>query len=398
MHKLGTQGDDSRSRKGLRKGRGMTLRSTTALSALAVVMMVGSSLATFGSTAGASASSQAQAAKSLAAAEKIPTVIPVTTPVKATPPKGKTLVWLECQISQCAAIQSTMATATKAIGWNLKTIDYDESNPATLVTAMNQALQYHPVGVAFSALPYAVWKSEVPIYKKAGVLLLPALVGPVPLSKTVPVNVGPPPNGVLEGKISGDFTSLNTKGNGNVLVVSAPEIAILQSVTAGYTAELHSVCQGCSITNLQVTVSQLDAGQVNGLIVAALQKNPDITQVVASAAILIDGLKSALASAGLVNKVSIVTGGCDATCGSDILSGAEPFGTSQVTGYAGYLVTDASIRSVEGMSNTNPSNGKIPILVLTQKIMQKNNIKPALAYPYPLTTLQQFEKIWKVKS
>ncbi|HEY6498558.1 MAG TPA: hypothetical protein VIZ20_03980, partial [Streptosporangiaceae bacterium] len=90
-----------------------------------------------GGSASASASSPAVKAAQATAAkwEKAPTELGVTTPLKTAPPKGKTFVWLNCELSACAQILVGVRQAASAAGWNLKVVQYQQANPATVLSA-----------------------------------------------------------------------------------------------------------------------------------------------------------------------------------------------------------------------------------------------------------------------
>jgi hypothetical protein len=101
--------------------------------------------------------------------ESTPKAISLTTPLKSRPPKGKTLVFMQCSLAQCQQIDNDLKQAVKAVGWKLKTIDWNSTESSTLVSGMQSALQYHPVAVAIISEPYATWQQVIPAYKKAGV-------------------------------------------------------------------------------------------------------------------------------------------------------------------------------------------------------------------------------------
>ena len=82
--------------------------------------------------------------------EQLPTSLSVTVPLASAPPKGKTFVWTNCDSPQCPETETFIRQATTAAGWKLRVINYQTANPATLVAAMTQALQYHPAAVGVS--------------------------------------------------------------------------------------------------------------------------------------------------------------------------------------------------------------------------------------------------------
>ena len=360
----------------------------------------GSTSATTAAAGGSSGASAevAAAQKIVSAAEAMPTKIPLSTPLTSAPPKGKTFVFLQCEVSQCTDIASGVKAATAAIGWNLKTIPFQSANPATLISGLQQALQYNPVAVAFSGLPEAVWQSEIPAYQKAGAILIPAFMGPLTSpSPVVPYNIAAQAGTVESAKQIAAWITADSNGTGKVLLVGVPSFPLLAVYGTAFHSALPQYCSGCSITDINATIPEVDAGQINSLIVSALQKDPSIKYVSVVDGAFVDGLPSALAAAGLTGKVKITGIGADVANETNILSGGdEKAFTALATVYSGWLMVDAALRHVEGMPATDVEDGGLPSQLLTQQSMKANNLQPANSYNYPTDYPQQFKALWKV--
>ena len=340
----------------------------------------------------------AAAEKLVAQAEQFPTNIPLTTPVKSAPPKGKTFVVLQCEISQCTDIVSGARAATAAIGWNLKVVPYQSANPATLVSALQQALQYNPVAVGFSGLPEAVWQSVLPAYQKAGVPLIPAFMGPLTTpSPQIPYDLAAKV-GVLQSATElAAWVTVDSKGTGKVLVVNVPSFPILAEFGDAFGADVKSQCTGCAVSSIDATIPEVDAGQIDSLIVSALQKDPSIDYVSTVDGAFIDGLPSALAAAGLTGKVKVVGVGADVANEANILAGGPDMAFfSLATAYTGWQMVDAAIREEEGMPVVDPEDGGLPGQLLTKQDMTADHLQPANSYDYPTDYPQQFKALWHV--
>ena len=172
--------------------------------------------------AGASSSPLEKAKAELAQEEKVPTTIAVNTPLKNTPPKGKTVVFLQCDESQCDYQGDGIKAAAAAIGWTEKTVDWQETNPATFVAAANTALQYHPVAVFFSGEPYAVWSSVVPAYEAAGAIIIPSAEAQQPHNKAVPADLAGLAFSASEAKELANYVAVSSNGKANILFVTVP--------------------------------------------------------------------------------------------------------------------------------------------------------------------------------
>src|SRR5699024_8721743 len=101
----------------------------------------------------------------------------------------KTFVWISCDTSLCRDIADGVKEAATAVGWTYENLTFKLADPASLVAALDQALDLGPTAVGFTALPEAVWATAVPAYQEARVQIIPAVVGPVELSETVPANI-----------------------------------------------------------------------------------------------------------------------------------------------------------------------------------------------------------------
>lgn len=359
--------------------------------ALSITMML-----SFVSVAGASSSKSGltKAKAATAKALKPPTKIGIRTSLKSKPPTGKTIVWIRCTLPTCTEIANGMSAAAKAVGWTLKTITYQASDPSTMVAAMQQALQYNPVAVSLSGLPYATWSSEVPAYKKAGVMIIPQYIGPgVPVNKTTPLQIGGAGDVAAYGKIIGNYFVSASNGKGRALLVGVPSYPVLTAFTKAFRATSKARCPSCSITGLTLTIPQVASGQVNSSIVSALQKNPTINYVVTCNGVFVNGLPAALQAAGLSNKVKIIGESASKEQRKDLVDGQVSAFTGLATMYGGWVAVDAALRRVEGMKIT-PVGGKggLPKQLLTKATVGT----PTPPFNKPKTYPQQFKKLWKV--
>src|SRR5271166_6701534 len=99
-----------------------TIAIVTALAACgsAQSASTGGGTASAASTASSNASDSGSMSRVVASYEKAPTAIPITTPLETSPPKGKTFVFLQCDVAQCTEDSTALKAATAGIGWNLK--------------------------------------------------------------------------------------------------------------------------------------------------------------------------------------------------------------------------------------------------------------------------------------
>jgi ribose transport system substrate-binding protein len=317
-----------------------------------------------------------------------PATIGIATPLKAKPAPGKTFVWMQCDQPQCVQVTGYLHTALAAVGWNLKILNFQVANPASLVTGLKQALQYHPVAVSFIGTPYALWSNVVPQYTTAKVALIPMYDGTVPLSSAVPAGVEPSSRSELEGKIDANWLTAESGGTGKALLVDIAGLGASTDFTEGFNAAVSSTCPGCSLTTVQVSLSDVVAGKLAGTVVSALQRNPSIKYVISAVQPESATVPAALESAGITGiKLIGAAGGKQEIAG--VNSGQLAMVTPTAINYGSWSVVDAALRYAEGA----PAVSEVaPLMVITAS----SHVPASDTFAYPNDWEQQFEKLWLV--
>src|SRR5271166_2741306 len=351
----------------------------------------GGGTASAASTASSNASDSGSMSRVVVGYEKAPTAIPITTPLETSPPKGKTFVFLQCDVAQCTEDSTALKAATAAIGWNLKVIPYQSANPATLISGLQQALQLHPVAVGLTGIPQIEWQSELPAYEKAGVPIVVGDVGPQVLSKTVIASIGNDLNTQVTAKVLADYFIANTGGKGKILQFQVPDFPILGAFDQAFRADVAASCANCSVTTLTGTVAEVTSGGSTAAIVSALQRNPQDTWLDTDDGPWVDGLPSALAAAHL--HVKIIGEGADVTDETDIKQGTMTAFTAVALDYGMWAMMDAVLRHLEGMPNS-PNEGLLPV----QLLVQGESFTVSESYNQPGDFAAQMEKLWHVGS
>jgi ribose transport system substrate-binding protein len=327
----------------------------------------------------------------VASYEKAPSAVPITTPLKTSPPKGKTFVFLQCNVAQCTEESTAMKAVTAAIGWNLKVIPYQSENPATIISGLKQALQLHPAAVGLTGIPQIEWQSELPAYEKAGVPIVVGQVGPQVLSKTVIASIGNDLNVQITAKVLADYFIANSGGKGKVLQFQVPDFPILGAFDQAFRADVQASCPGCSVTPLTGTIAEVTSGGATAAIVSALQRNPQDAWLVTDDGPWVDGLPSALAAAHL--HVKIIGEGADVTNETGIKDGTMTAFTAVALDYGMWAMTDAVLRHLEGMPNS-ADEGLLPV----QLLVKGASFTVSESYNQPADFATQMEKLWHVGS
>ncbi len=251
----------------------------------------------------------------------LPTKINITTPLKAAPPKGKTIVMLGTNNPSNVLIQQGMAKLATLAHWNYSLVSYDPANPGTFNAALTSALAKHPQYLVEAGLPLTA--SQLSTAKNAGAKWILDSVYPATVTPPVLAVVDAFAQDALMGKIIADFFVSDSGGKGNAVIEHVPAYPILNGFTDGFQKEVKAQCPACktSITNL--TIPDLVAGKVPSTMVSALRSNPSANYVVSDDGPFSDGLTSALAGAGLAGKVKVIGEAADQAGIAGLKNGSE---------------------------------------------------------------------------
>jgi ribose transport system substrate-binding protein len=281
-----------------------------------------------GSPAGSGAttsSDQIAAAGTRAKAElAVPTSIPETDPLSATPPTGKTVYLITAgNLPGTVAQIPSFKEAVTALGWTPKVVTYDSGNLQQNNSAVQQAVD--------SNADYIMVVTDDP--NKSGSAAAEARKKKIPIvSWSVPVDPAPDTNGIYAaiGGVPwqiqtmtqmGDWAINDSKGTANLLFVNYPDAPSLVPTEAGFKANFAKNCSGCTYRVLNVSAADLGGAKVPSLIVSELQKHPDITYVEGPFGNVLDGVPAAVKAAGMT-KVQFLTAFPSKSSIADLQSGA----------------------------------------------------------------------------
>jgi len=352
------------------------------------------------SSGGNSGEVSGAAGEGVAAAEEVveqylqePTSIPVTEPLNETPPEGETLLYMKCTLVECQDSADYLKEAVEAIGWKYEDIPFDQAVPATLLTGMRQALEEHdPYAVVVGGTPQAVWQSVVPEYEAAGVKIVGNFVGPMEYDETV---IGQSAAGanILWGEILANWVIADSGGNANVLLQTLNDFPVVKEGHDSFLATMEENCPECSVTVLNNTLAQLSSGEIVDTVVAGVQRESDVNYVVTPTSSFITGLPSALAAAGLSDRVKIASGAGTPSTQSNIQAGTEHATTSYTVAYSMWTTLDIVLRDMQGLDFDRHGNGGMPTQLLTRDV----DFEVAYNYDKPADWRDQFRELWRIE-
>jgi len=344
-----------------------------------------------GSGSSASSPAVAAATKALAAAEKTPTAITQTLPLKSAPPKGKKVVYIvisgnPANAQSGAAIQQ----AAEAAGWTYKEIDYNSADLASLQAAFSEALQMGANYVELSgASVSSISTSTVAAYKKAGAQII--VSGTTPNEVNSVVNATPigAATRVHAAQILADWFVSNSDGKGKAVFSTLPMYPILDEVTTSFTADVKRMCPGCSVSLVKFSASDLASSSVIPTLVSTLRANPSDTYLLFDWAGYNQGIDAALKTAGLT-KVQVGGVGMEPWSAEGLESGAEKAWVAYGWGYTGYAQADATFR----LATDSP--GISGDTTMPTQLITKANVGDwgGQDYTKPDDAFEQFKKLW----
>jgi hypothetical protein len=376
--------------------------AAAALLALAACSSASSSSASAPAAAGTTSASAAAAAGTTSAvaaavaavktASAMPTSIPETQSLPSAPPKGKTVLFLQCEEVQCSYEGDGLKAAAAAIGWNVKVLNFQAANPATLVSALQTGLQYHPVAAFFSGVPQEAWQSEQKPYAAAGAVIVDNYLAATPSGEGVLAGRGYASENEQMGTVLAQQQIANSGGAPAAsLIVSVPTYTVFDPMVTAYKAEITKDCPSCSVTEDDFTLPQMLGGQLVPAVISAAKRIPNLKYIVSVNGAFTDTLPGALKAAGLAGKYQVISGQGVSTDQQNVLAGSQLATVSGPFILGGWQDMDMAIRFAMHLA-PSPGDNVVPWVLLN-----KSNIgTPSDSYDVPTDYPSLFEKLWHV--
>jgi ribose transport system substrate-binding protein len=344
------------------------------------------------SAAGTTSSDVAAAVAAVKSASAMPTSIPETQSLPSAPPKGKTVLFLQCEEVQCSYEGDGLKAAAAAIGWTVKVLNFQAANPATLVSALQTGLQYHPVAAFFSGVPQEAWQSEQKPYAAAGAVIVDNYLAATPSGDGVLAGRGYASENEQMGTVLAQQQIANSGGAPAAsLIVSVPTYTVFDPMVTAYKAEIAKDCPSCSVTEDDFTLPQMLGGQLVPAVVSAAKRIPNLKYIVSVNGAFTDTLPEALKAAGLAGKYQVISGQGVSTDQQNVLAGSQLATVSGPFILGGWQDMDMAIRFAMHLA-PSPGDNVVPWVLLN-----KSNIgTPSDSYDVPTDYPSLFEKLWHV--
>ena len=323
--------------------------------------------------------------------------IGVSTPLTKTPPPGKTIGALVCELPACEGYVKPYEEAAGKLGWNVETFVYKSGEPGpAMQEAINQKVDY----IAITGQPPALFEDQLKAANAAGI---PVISGDdvTPPDPSTGLHTQFGDSSMFEAQseqmglwILGDAGSEPA----HAAYVTIESYPILEVGFPALERTLKKYCSECTVEKLPLTVEDLGEGKGPAKVVAFLQSHPEINYLNFSFVDLMTGVPEAMKAAGMTN-VQIVGQALSESeyVVEQIKNGAIPAWVAQAIDYQSWLMVDAMARiSVDQFSlKEAEAAAKMPTWVISSPATLKY-LEPNNKWAGPPGFEEEFEQLWGV--
>jgi ribose transport system substrate-binding protein len=330
----------------------------------------------------------AEAQKFVDAHLAAPTSVGVETAVAKAPPKGKTVVYLDCGVPVCATVGAGVRAATEKLGWKFQKI-VAGSVPEQVANAWQQVLQINPGAVISAGIPEVLFAKQLAEYKtKGGVYVGGSVLDPV--GNGLVAAVAGRADYVQTGEADARWIIADSKGKANALLYSVPDFPVQVVLRDAFTKDYKRLCPSCGLDVQKVAAASIGK-DLPGKVVSYLQKNPDTNYIAMGFGDMSVGVPEALRAAGLQDKVKIVAGYASPVNLQHVKDGqSEKVTVAHPDLMSGWLMVDALVRQFTGSDLPQAQYEKLPFQYLTADTVGD----PKSPYVGVQDYQHRFEKLW----
>ena len=330
-----------------------------------------------------------------------PSNIPETTPLQRRPPTGIKVAYLNCSLSACTPTSTQFMEAAKALGWDGTVVTYSAATPGT---AVQQAIDSGNQYIVLDSLPADEIGPQLAAAKAKHIPIISeySLDSPNSAVNDIYATVEGPRANIILGTQAAEWMIANSNGHAHAVFVTLPIIPALAGLQSGAESEFKSQCPGCSLFALNLSESQLAAGQGPSTLVSYLETHTNINYVYTAFSNLYAGVVPALKAAGLSSRVKIIGDGGT----TPELEGMVQGNTSAIVASAQAWVQWAALDLVARLVERQPITQRQQAIAENGLAYIVDGVSGARAllappqngdWPGPPNYIKQFESLWHVK-
>ena len=241
---------------------------------------------------------EARALADTAVAE--PTSIGIDARLSATPPPGRKVAVVVCDLPPCTRVLNHVKDAGALLGWEVEGIQFDGS-PEDILEKFEFALEQGVDGIITSGVPRSAYETAAQTAIEQGVPIV---------TLSVPDELAPPLISVISnddtfnaiGKLLGAWVAADGGADSHAAIFILAPFDVHVSLGEGIKSELERLCATCSgeIVNTQVT----DIGTtIPSLSVSIIERSPETNYLIYADGSMAGGVVAALRDANLVDAV-----------------------------------------------------------------------------------------------
>ena len=352
-------------------------------------------------TAGAAVDEVAAAKEAAALAVTIPENIALTVAASATPPTGKKVAWISCELPSCPEVGEDWPLIAKTLGWELKVINVKSFEPAP---GIQQALDWGANYIAISGTPVALYQAQFDAGLAKGVKFTSAYTTDAPQGvdggiEGLLTTVGDASYVEMAMKAFASWIIADSNAEAKVVMVNIRDFPVLVAAENAQKAALAAGCAKCTFDVIPVTIEDLGGGKVPQAVASYLQENTDVNYVLFAFGGLPTGVSAALKTAGITN-VKLVGGDFSAPNLQEVVDGTNSAWTSNPKAEASWIMAHAMVLDSLGDTYTEERTGAAlqTFIVDTPEVAKSFLDGGGLQnWKGPKTQADQFKALWNIK-
>ena len=307
----------------------------------------------------------AKAAAKLAGFLQPAKAITVTKKPSAAPKPGVKVAFIDARVGPAPSYGVGIKAASEAIGWQYTNLGVDLRNPATVNSAVLQAIDGGAQVIITAALDQALMQDALTTAKKRGIVVIDAATSNS-TGQGITAIIG------STGQAASLWAGLpalqmivdsgGAKGKADIALVYEPQLETVHRPNLeAVKAELKNYCPDtCSTTELGVPIGDVQGGKGPASIISFLQKSPDVDYLYLAGPELAIGLPAALQEAGLKNVKFLGSAPDEAAVQETAKGNGAGWGAVPFVQW-GWQLVDAAIRAVNGDDISVAEQAGIPI-------------------------------------
>ena len=318
-----------------------------------------------------------------------------------TPPTGKKVAWISCELPSCPEVGEDWPTIAKLLGWELKVINVKSFEPAP---GIQQALDWGANYIAISGSPIALYQAQFDAGIAKGVKFTSAYTTDKPQGvdggiQGLLTTVGDASYVEMAMKSFAPWIIADSNAEAKVVMVNIRDFPVLVAEEEAMKAGLAAGCAKCTFDVIPVTIEDLGGGKVPQAVASYLQENTDVNYVLFAFGGLPTGVSAALKTAGITN-VKLVGGDFSAPNLQEVVDGTHSAWTSNPKAEASWIMAHAMVLDSLGDTYTEERTGA----ALQTFIVDTPEAAKAILdggglqnWKGPKTQADQFKALWSIK-